>query len=770
MRASSGDRRARGEGSALELTFVGIEEAKITAAEIDGGFAKITVHFVSDLISATRDKDGEVVEGDPTEVQTIRDAWTFARERSPAIRTGSWSPPKRSDRPSLAMVQAPKTAWHRRQLAGGGSASESGILCGYRRLARRRPRRGACLLLRSSAEIAETTAEDTRVRHSGRGAARPGARALALGPAAPAEEARAFFERGSCRTAIGAEGFVTGYFEPEVDASRTPDARFSVPLYRRPHDLVEIGDADRPPGWDPEIRFARARRRRPRAAFRPRRDRRRSARRTRPGARLCRDPVDAFFIHVQGSARLRLARRIDDADRFRRRSRGTPTPRSAGLPSSAASSRATAPTRTDWKRGSRRNRAAGLALMRENRSFIFFREIEHLGDADGPLGAAGVPLTAGRSLAVDRTLIPFTCRSASTSPALADPARPDRPFRRLMIAQDTGSAILGPARGDLFIGSGSDGRLARRQRPPRGANGRPRTARSGAACMSRRLTREDRDLWAKAAAKRVRPLRQRPAEPAEEKPPAPPPARGESRSAQGRRIAPAAPAQRQPAAPSALARSRRLRRRLSRGLAEVDATHRPARHAPGARTCVACLASCAGRRRAATACSWSITGKGREAGEGQGRPASGVFRAGCRAPEFRGARSSASRRPAVVMAAPARSTSGSGGARRLDRGRRQLGGVAFRGRAVIIDVARAIDDFRQDDADVGRAELPVDHRAVADERAEAEIALDQRRQRARAPARASIASAGIRFISTCRCAERGDAPFLRRPRRGGAES
>jgi membrane-bound lytic murein transglycosylase A len=101
------------------------------------------------------------------------------------------------------------------------------------------------------------------------------------------------------------------------------------------------------------------------------------------------------------------------------------------------------------------NRAAGVALMRENRSFIFFRELEDLGDADGPLGAAGVPLTAGRSLAVDRTLMTFHMPVFVSAPALPDLAAPERAFRRLMIAQDTGSAILGPARGDIFVGSGS---------------------------------------------------------------------------------------------------------------------------------------------------------------------------------------------------------------------------------------------------------------------------------------------------------------------------
>lgn len=63
-----------------ELTFVGIEEVKMTAAELDGRVARLSLRFVAELISCTRDKDGKVVEGDATEVQTIRDAWTFARD------------------------------------------------------------------------------------------------------------------------------------------------------------------------------------------------------------------------------------------------------------------------------------------------------------------------------------------------------------------------------------------------------------------------------------------------------------------------------------------------------------------------------------------------------------------------------------------------------------------------------------------------------------------------------------------------------------------
>ena len=69
-----------GRQQKAELTFVGIEDAKLTAVELDGRAARISVRYVAELISATRDQEGKVVEGDPTEVQTIRDAWTFARD------------------------------------------------------------------------------------------------------------------------------------------------------------------------------------------------------------------------------------------------------------------------------------------------------------------------------------------------------------------------------------------------------------------------------------------------------------------------------------------------------------------------------------------------------------------------------------------------------------------------------------------------------------------------------------------------------------------
>lgn len=76
--AAIAERETRGEKA--ELTFVGLNEAKIVGAELEGRIAKVTVRFAAELISCTKNRDGAVVEGDPSEVQNIRDIWTFARD------------------------------------------------------------------------------------------------------------------------------------------------------------------------------------------------------------------------------------------------------------------------------------------------------------------------------------------------------------------------------------------------------------------------------------------------------------------------------------------------------------------------------------------------------------------------------------------------------------------------------------------------------------------------------------------------------------------
>jgi membrane-bound lytic murein transglycosylase A len=102
----------------------------------------------------------------------------------------------------------------------------------------------------------------------------------------------------------------------------------------------------------------------------------------------------------------------------------------------------------------RADQARGRQLMQENRSYVFFRELTEDEGRDGPLGAQGVPLTPGRSLAVDAALVPLGCPIFMVAPNLADAGW--APFLRLMIAQDVGSAIRGPARGDIFWGTGEE--------------------------------------------------------------------------------------------------------------------------------------------------------------------------------------------------------------------------------------------------------------------------------------------------------------------------
>lgn len=254
------------------------------------------------------------------------------------------------------------------------------------------------------------------------------------------EGAEDFFRTAFSLRDIEAPGFVTGYFEPEVAASRMRAPGFDVPLYRLPPRRAEsVAATPRPTRAEIED-----------GAFSGR------------GLELAwlADPVDAFFIHVQGSARLRLAdgglMRVGFAGRNMHpyTSIGRLAVERGLLTREAADMRGLeAWLRADPQRG--------RDLMRENRSFIFFREQDALGAEDGPLGAAGVPLTPLASLAVDPQSIPFHYPVIVSAPDLdsdlgTDAASGNRGagFRRVMIAQDRGSAIRGPARGDLFIGSG----------------------------------------------------------------------------------------------------------------------------------------------------------------------------------------------------------------------------------------------------------------------------------------------------------------------------
>jgi membrane-bound lytic murein transglycosylase A len=277
------------------------------------------------------------------------------------------------------------------------------------------------------------------------------AQALALPADLPAEKARAFFETSFAPVELApGSGFFTGYYEPVVEGSRRRGGRFQTPLYARPDDLVEFDQATPPPGIDPSLRFARMTER----GFAPYPDRAAIEAGALAGKGLelvfLADPVDAFFIHIQGAARIDLAEGGRMRVTYAAKSGHPYTPVGRVLIETGALEKGKATMRAirTWLAA---NHDRAGAVMGENRSFIFFREAPVEDPALGPVAAAKVPLTAGRSLAVDRLLHSFH------APVWLDTRLSNgSPFRRLMIAQDTGSAIVGPARGDIFFGSGDE--------------------------------------------------------------------------------------------------------------------------------------------------------------------------------------------------------------------------------------------------------------------------------------------------------------------------
>ena len=277
--------------------------------------------------------------------------------------------------------------------------------------------------------------------------------ALEFSPDRSPTDIRRFFEQNFRPHRIKAEGFVTGYYEPEVKASPKRTEQFRVPIYRRPPELVDVDMANAPPGWDPEFRFGS------RFGDRlfPSADRRAIDNGFLSGRGLelawIEDPVDAYFIHIQGSARLAMIdgklRRITFAGKT-----GHPYTSIGRLATERGILRKDQADKSGLETWLKANRRDGIALMHENRSYIFFEEKTGLGPTDGPVAAAKVPLTPMRSLAVDRTLMTFHTPIWVDAPDVGAAAGLGTEFRRLMIAQDTGSAIVGAARGDLFFGSG----------------------------------------------------------------------------------------------------------------------------------------------------------------------------------------------------------------------------------------------------------------------------------------------------------------------------
>lgn len=256
----------------------------------------------------------------------------------------------------------------------------------------------------------------------------------------------------------GNEGLATGYYEPLLRGSRTPTARYRYPVYGAPDDLLVVDL----PAFNAEPRDSRARARLDGRRIVPYYERAQIESPASPlrGREIAwvEDPVELFFLHIQGSGRLELegggVMRVGFADH-----NGHPY-RSIGRllidRGELAPERASMQGIKAW---AQQNPAKLRAVLDYNPRYVFFRELP--AGLDGPLGAQGVPLTARRSIAADPRFVPL---GAPVFLATTWPLS-NRPLNQLMLAQDTGSAIRGAVRADFFWGYGDEaGREAGRMK------------------------------------------------------------------------------------------------------------------------------------------------------------------------------------------------------------------------------------------------------------------------------------------------------------------
>jgi membrane-bound lytic murein transglycosylase A len=245
------------------------------------------------------------------------------------------------------------------------------------------------------------------------------------------------------------EGLFTGYYEAQALGSRHRRGRYQHPVYGRPKDLLrKAGEHDAPPSYGrmSESKFV---------PYHTRAEIETGALEGKADVLLWLDcPIDLFFIHIQGSGRIAL----DDGSEVRVAyiaKNGRPYTSIgaelivAGL---VARDKMSMQSLRQWLA---EDETRARALMRRNTSYVFFRELKDVPAESGPPGAQEVGLEALVSLAVDRRVWPLGMPiwiDTTVPRMMSSPAK----FRRLMVAQDTGSAIRGASRGDIFFGAGQD--------------------------------------------------------------------------------------------------------------------------------------------------------------------------------------------------------------------------------------------------------------------------------------------------------------------------
>jgi len=272
--------------------------------------------------------------------------------------------------------------------------------------------------------------------------------------------ARKFFEENFRPLQISklsdSEGFLTGYYEPIIEGSRVPTAEFHAPLYRRPPNLVasgwrKLGDAFPSKGVKVGRRFGR----RKIVPYYTRGE-------IEDGAldgwhlAICylRSELDVLYAQIQGSARIRL----EDGSILRVNYdsyNGWPyTPIGRVLIDHGDLTRDQVSMQS-IRRWMEAHPDEAKDILRQNKSYVFFR-VTGLSDEDEAVGAEGVPLVPGRSIAVDRALHTYGTPFFIDADLPIANDRATTEFRRLVVAQDTGSAIVGPARADIYFGAGDE--------------------------------------------------------------------------------------------------------------------------------------------------------------------------------------------------------------------------------------------------------------------------------------------------------------------------
>lgn len=266
---------------------------------------------------------------------------------------------------------------------------------------------------------------------------------------------RKFFETNFTpyKVSSGSEtqGLFTGYYEPQVKGSREKSPQYPAPMYKRPADLVMVEDLGI---FRKDLKGMRIAGRVINGNLRPHFTHAEIDNGALKGDELLwiADPIDAFFIQIQGSAAVKL----DNDETTRLTYAGT-----NGHPYTAIGRVLIEQQKMKKEEVSMQSIRAWLkdhpeeakAIMHQNASFVFFAETK----GEGPLGAQGVALTPGRSLAVDPVFIAYG------TPVWLDTTHPEgkAPLQRLVIAQDKGGAIKGHIRGDVFWGTGEEaGELA----------------------------------------------------------------------------------------------------------------------------------------------------------------------------------------------------------------------------------------------------------------------------------------------------------------------